>query len=428
VNGSRHAVLALALLLAGTARLGAAWQASSAPSLSTGGPAVTGVMVHGNHTTPDEEVLRIAHVHPGDPVTPSTVHDIAARLEQSGRFRSVDVRQRYASFSDPNAVLVVIVVEERAGISIADPTPGPWKRFRASTMWLPVLQYEDGYGFTYGTRFTFVDLLGPATRVSIPLTWGGERRASVAVERTFTRGPLSRVELAGGTWRREFPPTDEGERREFASVRVEHAITSSLRVGGSGEVANVSLGASDDRVRHAGADVALDTRRDPAFPRNAVYLGATWEQLWFDESPDTARATIDARGYLGLPGTLVLVARAQYSGAADPLPPFEQALLGGTATLRGFRYGYRAGDRLAAGSLEVRWPITSPIRLGRFGLAAFVDRAAVYRAGSSFRSATFDTGAGGGIFVTLPAASFRLDVAHGVGAGTRVHVTFGVRF
>jgi len=428
VTGRRHAALALAVLVAGTARLGAARQAASSTSPAAAGPIVTGVMVHGNHTTPDEEVLRIAYVHPGDPVTPSTVHDITARLEHSGRFRSVDVRQRYASFSDPNAVLVVIVVEERVGISIADPTPGPWKRFRASTMWLPVLAYEDGYGFTYGARFTFVDVLGPSTRVSIPLTWGGERRASVALERTFTRGPLSRVEVAGGTWRREFPPTDEGERREFASVRLERAITSSLRVGGSGDVANVSLGELDDRVRRAGGDVLLDTRRDPAFPRNAVYLGVAWDHLWFDGSPDTARTTIDARGYLGLPGTLVLVARAQYSGTADPLPPFEQALLGGTSSLRGFRYGYRAGDRLAAASLELRWPITSPVRLGRFGLAAFVDHAAVYSAGTSLRSAEFDTGAGAGIFATLPAASFRLDVAHGVGTGTRVHVTFGARF
>jgi outer membrane protein assembly factor BamA len=249
------------------------------------------------------------------------------------------------------------------------------------------------------------------------------------VERTFTRGPLSRVEAAGGTWRREFPPTDDGERRDFASLRIERALTPSLRVGGSGELANVSLGAIDDRVRRAGADVVLDTRRDPAFPRNGVYLGVAWDHMWFDDSPDTARTTIDARGYLGVPGTqLVLVARAQHSGAADPLPPFEQALLGGTASLRGFRYGYRAGDRLAAGSLELRWPITSPIRLGRFGLAAFVDHAAVYSAGTSLRSAEFDTGAGAGIFATLPATSFRLDVAHGVGAGTRVHVTFGVRF
>jgi outer membrane protein assembly factor BamA len=385
-------------------------------------------MVHGNHTTPDAEVLQIANVHPGDPVTSATVREVAARLERSGRFRSVDVRQRYASFSDPNAVLIVIVIEERVGISIGDPTPGPFKRFRASTMWLPILAYEDGYGFTYGARLSFVDLLGRSTRVSIPLTWGGERRASVAVERTFTRGPFSRVEAAGGTWRREFPPTDEGEHREFGSLRVERALTSSLRVGGLGEIANVSLGSLEDRIRRLRADVVLDTRRDPAFPRKAVYLAAGWERLWFDHARDTVRSTVDARGYLGLPGTLVLVARAQASASADPLPPFEQALLGGTASLRGFRYGYRAGDRLAAGSLEVRWPITSPIRLGRFGLAAFVDHAAVYAAGTSLRDAPFDTGAGAGIFATLPAASFRLDVAHGVGAGTRVHVTFGARF
>ena len=397
-------------------------------SATAAGPVITGVMVHGNHTTPDADVVRIAGVQPGDPFTASTVREVTGRLQNSGRFRSVDVRQRYASFSDPNAVLLVIVIEERAGISIGDPTPGPLKRFGASTMWLPVLAYEDGYGFTYGARLSFVDVLGRATRISVPLTWGGERRASAALEWTFTGGALSRIEVSGGTWRREWPPTGAGERRDFGALRAERAIRPWLRVAGHGELASVSFGGFDERAGSGGADVILDTRRDPAFPRNAVYAAASWERLWFNGSPDTFRTTIDSRGYVGLPGTLVLMARLQHSSAADPLPPFEQALLGGTANLRGFRYGYRVGDRLTAGTLELRWPITSPIRLGRFGIAAFVDHAAVYSAGTPIDAADFDTGAGAGVFATLPAASFRLDVAHGVGAGTRVHVTFGVRF
>ena len=44
--------------------------------------------------------------------------------------------------------------------------------------------------------FEFVDLLGRHTRVSVPLTWGGERQATVDVERRFTRGPLTRI-MAG---------------------------------------------------------------------------------------------------------------------------------------------------------------------------------------------------------------------------------------
>jgi hypothetical protein len=391
-------------------------------------PVVTGVMVHGNHTTPDAEVLREAGVEGGQAVTPSTLGEIRSRLERSGRFRAVDVRQRFASFSDPNVVLLVIVVEERAGISIDVPSPGPLRRIGASTMWLPVFGYEDGPGFTYGARVSLVDLLGTRTRVSAPFTWGGERRASVLVERTFARGPVSRVEVSGGTWRREFLPTGEGQRRDFAAARVERSVRTWARVAGRAETARVSYGAIDERVATAGLEATIDTRRDPAFARNAVFVAASWERLWFRRASDTSRTSLDARGYLGLPGQAVLVARVQHAGVADALPEFERPWLGGTATLRGFRAGYRYGDQLAAGSLELRVPFTSPLRVGRFGVAVFADRGAVYASGARLRSADYDTGVGAGLFVTLPALSLRADVAHGLDAGTRVHVSMGARF
>jgi hypothetical protein len=423
--------LAVAVALApgrATARgsgLQPSWQDAAPPAAQ---PVVTGIIVHGNHTTPDAEVLQLTGVEPGQPFTATTISDVRSRLERSGRFRSVDVRQRYASFSDPNAVLLVLVVEERAGISIDVPSPGPLRRLGASTMWLPVLGYEDGYGFTYGARLSFMDLLGRSTRVSVPLTWGGERLAALLVERTFARGPLSRVEISGGTWRREFLPTGEGQRRDFGAVRVERSVRPWARVAGRAEVANVSVGDVTDRVRSAGVDAVIDTRRDPSFARNAVYVAGCWERLWFDQAADTSRASLDARGYLGLPGQAVLVARAQHVWAADPLPTFERQLLGGTTTLRGFRAGYRYDDRLTAGSVELRVPFTSPLRLGRFGVAVFADHGAVYATGTPTGSADFDTGVGAGVFATLPVLSFRADVAHGLGAGTRVHVSLGVRF
>jgi outer membrane protein assembly factor BamA len=294
-------------------------------------------------------------------------------------------------------------------------------------MWLPVFRYEDGYGLTYGARFAFVDLLGPSTRISVPLTWGGERRASVALERTFGRGPLSRIEVSGGTWRREHPPTGEGERRTFGAVRVERAFGPSFRLGARGETGNVDFGQRHDSLGVAGVDAVLDTRRDPSFARNAVYAGAGWERVWYGPS-DTWRVNTDVRGYLGLPGSVVVVARVQNSSAGDPLPAYEQQYLGGAESVRGFELGYRAGDQLTAASLELRLPVTSPVRLGRFGVAAFVDRGAVYDAGVSVRSARFDTGIGAGVFATMPVLSFRVDVAHGLDAGTRVHVSLGARF
>jgi outer membrane protein assembly factor BamA len=389
---------------------------------------IAGIQIRGNHTTPDETVIRIAGVEVGQAFSPDVLSAARDRLERSGRFRSVQVLQRYASISDLSAVLVVIVVEEQAGISVDEPSPGPLRKLRAGTMWLPVLRYEDGYGFTYGARVTFVGVLGPRSHVSAPLTWGGERRAVGEFERTFERGPVTRLAATAGVWRRENPAVDTGDRRDGVTVLAERAFTPWLRAGATASTAGVHFGDAQDTMRTAGVQATLDTRLDPAFPRNAIYASVGWERLWFDESADTSRVTTDVRGYLGVFRQIVLAARVQQQRAADALPVFEQPLLGGTASLRGFPLGFRYGDRLAAGSLELRMPVSSPRHVGRAGLAIFADSGAVYDTHTSVSHARFDTGVGAGWFLQLPVLSFRLDVAHGLGGGTRAHVTLGTTF
>ena len=95
---------------------------------------ITGIRVRGNHTTPDAQVITLAGVYVGDAFTQEMLTTVKARLDKSGRFQSVDVLKRYESLSDPSAILLVIMVEELAGITIDDPEPGPLRRLRANTM------------------------------------------------------------------------------------------------------------------------------------------------------------------------------------------------------------------------------------------------------------------------------------------------------
>jgi outer membrane protein assembly factor BamA len=295
-------------------------------------------------------------------------------------------------------------------------------------MWMPILRSEDGYGLTYGVRLSLVDVLGRRTRVSAPLSWGGERRATVEIERRFERGPVTRVIANGGVTRREHPTLDIGDRRAGADVRAEKAFTSWLQVSGAGGVSDIRFGDVDDRLKRVGGEVVFDTRRDPAFPRNAVYAAIGVERLWFDASADTTRVTADARGFLGLFGQTVLAVRAQHVSAADPLPVYEQALLGGEATLRGFKLGYRSGDRLLAGSAEIRVPLSTPRRFTRMGLAIFADTGTAYGAHEPLDGARWDTGVGAGVFLQGPLLGLRVDVARGLDSGTRVHFTLGMTF
>ena len=441
-------LLALLVLLsaASHASAGSAAAAGTTPqdqqtaATPTQAAVVESVIVHGNHTTPTDEVLAIAGAVTGQEATDSLVADVKARLEKSGRFAGVDVRRRFLSIDDPSRVLIVIVVNERPGVSEDDLMPGPMKRVMASGMWLPVLNYQEGYGFTYGARFSFVDLLGPRTRVSTPLTWGGERQAQVELERTFTGRAVARVVGGGGITRRENPFYELGDTRETVWGRVETAPRSWLRGGAQARYASVSFGEmNDEGLTTIGADVALDTRRDPAFPRNATFVSLGVERLAFDQTalgdPEAGtgslaatRVALDARGYLGLVRQTVLAVRAQSVTASRALPPFEQQLLGGMASLRGYDVGSQVGDNLAAMSAELLMPITSPLSLARLGVKVFADTGTVYAAGASLGDQRFRWGYGLGAFINATVFTLGVDVGWREGGGTpNAHVQLGVR-
>lgn len=404
---------------------------SGAQPAVVGGEILVEVRVHGNHTTPNDEILAIAGLLVGTPVNDGVLREASARLNRSDRFTAVDVRKRLRSIDDPSQVLVIIVVDEVAGVSADDLTPGPLKKIRALGMWLPILDYADGYGFTYGARFSFVETFGAHSRLSVPLTWGGERRVGGEAERTFERGPFSRIAAAAAIVRREHPFFDIGDTRQQVSVRAERAFTSWLRVGGGIRRDAVSFGELDTSFVAPGVDVLVDTRTDPAFPRNAIHVTAGVEQLRFEDTASVVRRTSDLRGYVGLFGSSVLALRATTSHVNAPLPHYEQVLLGGTGLLRGYRFGDRVGDNLAAFSAEVRLPITSPLSAGRMGLKGFVDAGTVYPWGRRLQNQSLDRGVGGGVFFTLTVLRAGLDVAWPLESDSRKprwHFGLGVTF
>ena len=395
------------------------------------GPGVVGeVRVHGNHTTPDDRVLAMVGEVVGKPATDALVAEVEDKLKDSGRFESVEVRKRFRSIENPDDILLMVIVDEFPGVDPLDNymPPSPARRFWTSGMFLPILSAEDGYGFTYGGRVTFVDRFGPRSRISIPLSWGGERQARVQAERTFKSGPLDRVFAEGGIGRRENPHYEIGDTRTSFSARAESALQRWLRVGAGGGVEDVDFGTLTDKITRYGADATLDTRVDPAFPRNAVHATFGIERLNFDAfSAD--RRTADLRGYIGLFRGTVLALRGVSMTSSAAMPPYEQVLLGGGANLRGYDAGYKANDNLAAISAELRIPVTSPMSIGRFGVKAFVDAGTAYPFGDKLADQShFDRGIGAGAYLHLTVLSVSLDVARSREGNTRFHFGLGVTF
>ena len=392
-----------------------------------GTPPIAEIRVHGNHSTPDAEVIAASGLAVGLSADDEALRAAAERLRASGRFQSATLQRRGRSIDDPADIMVVILIEELPGTSPDLPAPGWLKRTTAGVMWLPVLSYTEGYGVTFGLRIAVEDVLGPKSRISAPLTWGGERKAGLTLERSFERGPLTRV-LGGFSIRQtEHPAFDLDERRVGGDARAERALTSWLRIGALGRLEDVRFDGTTSRVGIYGGDVTVDTRLDPAFPRNAVWVAAGVEGVDV-ESVTRARYRLDANGALGLFRGSALSARVFQVSADGPLPPFEQAWVGGASSLRGFPAGARVDDNAAGASATLAYPLGSPLNWARIGVRAFVDWAAVYPAGTSWQDASYDRGAGGGVFANVAAFTLSLDVARSDDGNTRVHFRMGTRF
>lgn len=396
------------------------------------GEVVAELRVHGNSATADEEILRLAEIQVGAPFEDGTIAAVEARLRAAGKFRDVDVLKRFASIADPSKVIVVIIVDDGPVKIEWDPESGApprtVRRRGPQVMFLPVLDAEDGYGLTYGVRFALPDIAGARSRLAFPLTWGGDKRAAVQLEKALTRGPLHRFTAGASISRRENPHFERNDDRLRGWVRAERDVTARLRVGLSTGSARVSFMDGKGRFVQVGADVVLDTRIDPMLARNAVYVRASWDRFAFRDEGAINRRAIDARGYVGLTGQSVLVVRGYRDSSNRAQPSFLQPLLGGMENLRGFKAGSAVGDSLAAGSLELRVPITSPLSVGKIGLSAFVDAGTVDDHGERLANQRFDKGVGGGVWVSAAFLRLNLAVAHGIGGSTRAHFGTSLTF
>jgi hypothetical protein len=391
------------------------------------------VRVHGNAWLTDDEVLKLAGVTVGERLPPAAEKAIEQRLKDSRRFETVEVRKRYRSLDDPTDVALVLVVHERPGVRSAasggtGEAPPAWRRLTSRLMFFPIISYDDGYGLTYGGRVSAVNLLGAGERLSVPLTLGGTKRAAFEFERSFKTGPLTRVFSSVGIWNRENPHFDLDDQRVELKARAERQFAQLFRTGVEATRSSVSFGELDDHLWTIGADAAIDTRGDPAFPANAVVLGGGWSALHVRGASKINRYNADARGYLRLIGQSVFAARLQYYTTDATLPPYERLLLGGASNLRGFRAGAFDADRMAITSGELRVPITSVLHGAKLGVTVFIDAAKAVDFGARLRDAEWHKGAGGGLFLIAPLVRLNLDIAHGFTGGTRVNIGTGFSF
>ena len=389
---------------------------------------VVDVRVHGNHSIADEEVLALAGVAVGDVVAAGDLDSVTARLEDSGRFEAVEVRKRYRSLTATDRIALIIVVRERPRASIRNPLARSFARLAGQSMFLPIIRYDEGYGMSYGARFSFVDTLGPGSRVSVPATWGGDKRVALEAERPLPGEVVDRVRAGGSYGRRTHPHFGVEDRRSRVWVGADRELRYGLRAAGNVMREEVRFGGRADLLTRLTVGLQYDGVSAGAFPRDDATVSASLERIVVSGQPAAVvRPRVDAQAFKGIGGQAVIAARVLYEGASAGLPPYEQSLLGG-GTLRGWRVGARVGDRLAAASVEIRLPLSSPLSIGNAGFRIFYDTAAAYDAGRSIHDQRFLKGAGGGVFLTVPFGSLHIDVGHDFRGSVRLHAGAGLGF
>ena len=389
---------------------------------------VAEVRIHGNYRTPDADVLQLAGITAGSPLGAGGIEAVAERLRKSGRFDAVEVRRRYRSLTEAEQIAVIIIVQERPGVEKGGVMPGPLKRVGNTIMAAPTFDYVDGYGVTAGGRLSFVNVFGQEGHIVLPLTVGSTRQAAVEIDKTLRSGPVRR--LLGGVSEasRENPAYDTRDLRTEVWVEGSRPLGSVVRVAARAGWTDVSFGDVRDQFPSYGARIAVDTRVNPAFPRNAIYASAAWDGLKPESGSTINRYTLDGRAYVGLVGSSVLALRVRSETADGALPIYERRLLGGFTSLRGFKAGSFTGDNLATASLEIRVPFHSPLRIGQTGITLFGDAGAAYDHGTRLRDADVEYGVGGGLYLRVPLVQFEIDLAYGIDRGTRVHVAAGFKF
>lgn len=398
-----------AVRLAALALLAAAPPPAWASTLQA--PSVVEIRLHGNTSIPDEEVLELAGAAVGDPADEEALAAIRARLEDSGRFESVRVERRFRSLTGTEEVVLLIEVVEARGVA-------------GKLLFLPILAGSEEEGFVYGARVSGHDLLGGGEILSLPLTWGGVRRAALEVQRDFgnTRvGGFAQLR----SW--ENPHFELRDERAGGGIWLQRRLADSLWGRVHAERHAVEYAGGDDALTVYGASATLDTRPGMAHPWRGAMASVGWERVDPRDSDAVSRWRIRGAAYRRL-GRPILRVAGSYISASGPLPPWERALVGGAGKLRGYEAGRFAGDRAAYGSVELRTPLNSPLAAIRFGVSVFWDVGAAWNAPRTIDEVRFRHGVGVGLYAVSPLGALGVDIGFDLEGGKRIHIGTGVEF
>jgi outer membrane protein insertion porin family len=363
-----------------------------------------GLSVVGNTVTKKYVLERESGVVTGELWSDERVASVRPRLERLGIFASV---------SDPSVTLDPLSGEATIGVRVEE---GTANRVSGVLGYAPSPGKDEG-GVSGRLEVSLRNIAGTGRNASAE--WArvrsGESRISFSyLEPWILSAPID-IEIAGGqTVRDTLYTTTEADLSVSARMGERTRVTWSL--GGERYVPG-GAGLSTTTSTRTSMAARFDGTDAPANPTRGGVLGGTITYTAKEEADGGKRnrsGTFSTEGeaYASLRPRHVLAVEARLSGIAsteDDVPFYEELVLGGAGSLRGYREEQFRGTRTALGTLEYRYI------LGRRSRAiAFVDVGYYYRGGSDFAKGTK---AGYGIGLRADTRLGILSLDYGLGEG-----------
>lgn len=306
----------------------------------------------------------------------------------------------------------------------------------------------DENGVTVGVGATSGNFLGSGTKLLAKYNLGGSEGFRLNIRTPWYPGRRLMFVGSLSEGSRRNKTDDFNEKAYGAFFLVQRNMGRRSRLGGiisllsiDADRPGITLNPNNrDDTRTLGVFVGYDSRDLLSDPRRGAYIYLDLNRTGgpFGGDGDYWRTNLDARGYVKLGNRHVLglfsLTTLTSGTVGIEIPVWDDFHIGGTNSVRGWRFNQRIGKNQLINTLEYRYLLVEP-KILRFWffemdigvqLTAFWDSGTAWNTEEGFRR-DFITGFGAGLRLLLPAVNMaRFDIAVGQpGIGLRLHIGTG---
>lgn len=322
---------------------------------------LTEILVEGNTRTDTNVILRVLDLQVGDPFTSEKMDLAWDTLEDVGYFAFVDME--YEEDADGQVSLRIMVEED------------------ITTALGPLVRYSPRFKYMLGGWFEENNFRGKGEILEFSMTFLYPQRAQIAWKRPWLFGVEGLDLEAGLRWHHAdfvYRPTSYRQRQAeinlgwkfYRSLFVKGGVNYGrdtyrdsysweLPYRGEGSPTGTEFYPSGKQTRTAfSASLGLDTRSNPWYPSQGVFLEAQVRHWASEDFPSYTQGSVDARFFVPVPiGLHVLALRAYGRLTDDPAHLDNLLYYGGAENIRGYRLDSREGDEGYLLTAEYRIPL-----------------------------------------------------------------------